>query len=196
MFVSEEATMLAALLEQKEYTKAHSMLRDESLSLEGEGASLCLTAALHATPNLFRKVLNRCESGEHVGSVRIDLTDQVTVWVYGNMLLLAAALDKTEHIKALLEAGYDSNGAGIHVVNESERSFFHYPEASPYGDRSGNANNQIVFFKRAGWRINYATPLAAAVACGSMRAAAVLLGREDVWKAESGVVCRAAVSAL
>lgn len=197
-FPSEDSRELLELLENREYAKAHSWLNRLCLvQLRGEEAGECLTAALHATTNLFRKILNRCPPEEYSGHMTIQLSDKQRVHVSGTLLTLAAALNKPEHVKTLLEAGYDPNSAGIESAAAFERMTFYISNGvAHYGDRCGVGGNLINFSGKADWLIRNATPLAAAVACGSREAAAVLLRCPEVWKAESGVVCRAVVSAL
>lgn len=197
-FPSEDSRELLKLLENREYAKAHSWLNRLCLvQLKGEEAGECLTAALHGTPNLFRKILSRCAPEENSGRVNIQLTEKQRVHVSGTLLTLAAALNKPEHVKTLLDAGYDPNSAGVASAAAFERMTFYVSNGvAHYGDRCGVGGNLINFSGKADWLIRNATPLAAAVACGSREAAAVLLRCPEVWKAESGVVCRATVSAL
>lgn len=197
-FPSEDSEELLKLLENREYAKAHSWLNRVCLvQLKGEEAGKCLTAALHATTNLFRKILNRCPPVEYSGHMTIQLSDKQRAYVNGTLLTLAAALNKPEHVKTLLNAGYDPNSAGVASAAAFERMTFYVSNGvAHYGDRCGVGGNFINFSGKADWFIHNATPLAAAVACGSREAAAVLLRCPEVWKAESGVVCRAAVSAL
>ena len=198
MFLSEDSKEFLKLLEERRYAKAHAWLnRVCLLQLDGETAGECLTQALHATPHLFRKVLSRCTPKEHSGQITFRLTDKKFVSVRGTLLVLAAALNKPEHVKILLSHGYDPNSAGVESAAAFDRmAFFISNKASTYGDRCGVGGGYLVVSGKGGWSIHNITPLAAAVACGSREAAAVLLRCPEVWKAESGVVCRAAVSAL
>lgn len=199
MFPSEDGKELAALLESRRYPKAHAWLnRVCPVQLEGEDARICLTAALRATPNLFRKVLSRCPSGEYSGQVRLEIKAGVNAYVYGTLLTLAAAMNKPDHVRILLDAGYDPNSAGPASATAFMQDSFCFSSGKPAlcGDRLAVNGNRVIFCGRAGWSIQNATPLAAAVACGSREAAVVLLRCRSVWTAESGVVCRAAVSAL
>ena len=189
---------LIILLKSGQYAKAHAWLnRMDPVQLTEEEAPLCLTAALHATPHLFRKVLSRCPQGEYSGKANLQLREDVRATVSGTLLTLAAALNKPEHVKALLEEGYDPNSAGVASAAAFDDMTFHISNGlAPYGDRCAVGGSRIHFAGKCGWMLQNATPLAAAVACGSREAAAVLLRCHSVWKAESGVVCRAAVSAL
>lgn len=198
MFPSEDNKELIELLETRQYARAHAWLNRVCLAqLDGESAGLCLTAALHATTNLFRKVLRRCPPGEYSGKVELSLKPGVRCYVSGTLSVLAAALNKPEHLKILLAEGYDSNSAGVASAAAFEDMVFAISNgASPYGDRCGVGGNRIRFAGKHNWTLQNVTPLAAAVACGSREAASVLLRCPEVWKAESGVVCRAAVSAL
>lgn len=198
MFPSEEGRELVELLESRQYAKAHAWLNRVCLAqLEGETARLCLTAALHATTNLFRKVLRRCPSVEYSGKAELYPDAGVRAHVSGTLLTLAAALNKPEHVKILLAEGYDPNSAGVASAAAFDDMTFYISNATaPYGDRCAVGGSHLTFAGKCSWTLRNVTPLAAAIACGSREAAAVLLRCPEVWKAESGVVCRAAVSAL
>jgi len=199
MLPSEEGKELVGLLESRQYAKAHAWLnRLCPAQLEGEDARLCLAAALRATPNLFRKVLRHCPPGEYSAQVRLEIKAGVNAYVYGTLLTLAAAMNRPDHVRILLELGYDPNSAGPASATAfmPDVVWFAGGKPGPYGDRMAVSGSRVCFCGRAGWMIQNATPLAAAVACGSREAAAVLLRSPEVWTAESGVVCRAAVSAL
>lgn len=199
MFPDEENKELIELLESRRYAKAHAWLnRQGSVQLRDEDASICLTAALHATPNLFRKVLSRCPQREYSGKVRMEVKEGVFAYVHGTMLTLAAALNRPEHVRILLQTGYDPNSSGSASATAFLSPEFWFTSEQPASGAQRIAVNgsRICFSGKAGWMIRNATPLAAAVACGSRAAAAVLLRCREVWTAESSVVCRASVSAL
>lgn len=192
----EEDELLHAI-QKRNYGRAYALLRKRTEPLMGAAAQKCLEAALGATPRLFQRVLEGSREREYEGQAQLRLDDRRVVHVYGTLLSAAAALDRPEHVRILLEAGYDCNSAGLSTAEGMECSFFPSgDEASPYGDYCGIAAGMIHFCQRRRWSIRYATPLAAAVACGAKKAAAVLMAWPGVWKLESGVVCRAAVSAL
>jgi len=200
MFPTEENRTedLIALLESGQHAGAHAWLnRMEPAQLKGEEARLCLTAALRSTPGLFRKVLSRCPQQEYSGKAELTPKDGTQACISGTLLVLAAALNRPEHVKILLELGYDPNSAGAASAAAFDDMVFAISNgAAPYGDRCAAGGNCLNFSGKHSWTLRNITPLAAAVACGSREAAAVLLRCRSVWKAESGVVCRAAVSAL
>ena len=57
-------------------------------------------------------MLEQCAPGEYCGDTIVELNKEKHAAVHGTMLVLAAALDRPEHVRLLLEAGYDFNGAG------------------------------------------------------------------------------------
>lgn len=196
----EETSALQEAIAERRYAAAYALLRRRTELLSGEEARECLNGALLCTPALFRRVLEQCAPGEYSGHAIVKQSKNRYAAVRGTMLVLAAALDRPEHVRLLLEAGYDCNSAGA----SSAKAFwmgvgvFDFDQAScasPYGDRCGIGANQVTVSGKRNGSVRYATPLAAAVACGSRRAAAVLLRWPGVWKKESGVVCRAAVLA-
>ena len=197
---SEETNALQEAIEQRRYATAYALLRRRTEPLSGAEAKACLNAALLCTPGLFRRVLEQCAPGEYCGDTIVELNKEKHAAVHGTMLVLAAALDRPEHVRLLLEAGYDCNGAGASSAkafwgDEGPGDFDQESGASSYGDRCGVSGNQVILFRDWSSAIRYATPLAAATACGRRRAVAVLLRWPGVWKEESGVVCRAAVLA-
>ena len=197
---SEETNALQEAIEQRRYATAYALLRRRTEPLSGAEAKACLNAALLCTPGLFRRVLEQCAPGEYCGDTVVELNKDRHAAVYGTMLVLAAALDRPEHVRLLLEAGYDCNSAGASSAKAfwmggGPCDFDQVSFASPYGNRCGVSANQVTVSRKWNCSIRYATPLAAATACGSRRAAAVLLRWPGVWKEESGVVCRAAALA-
>ena len=154
----------------------------------------CLKETLHCSPALFRRVLERCRPGEYAW--RITCQDPVTeanISVNGTILTLAAALDLPEHVRILLDAGYDVNSAGL----ESGKAFGASRHSLLFPVRyCGNGSSWICSQDHRWAGIFGVTPLAAAIVCGSRRAAEVLLEHPDVWKRESSAVCRAAAMVL
>lgn len=200
-FSNHDIEALHKALEERRHAKAYALLDGLKEKLSGEEAAVCLKAALSCSPGVFCRVLERCKPGEYAGWVRVELARGRAAYVRGTMLSLAAALNRPEHVRILLEAGHDCNSAGL----ASAQAFLDgmgFPDitmmgdASPLGDRSGASSGAINISGRGNWQIPCATPLAAAVVCGSKRAAQVLLRWPGVWREESGVVCRAALMAL
>lgn len=198
-FIHKEAQELLRLIAGKRWAEAHRQLQKMDMELAGEESRICLVEALHtgASPELFRKIITKCPYTEHSGRMEWKLTEQITVTAKGTLLTLAAALNRPEHVKVLLEAGYDPNSASLESVAAFQLGDFSAEGgAAVCGGRGAESGNKLSFRGRLEGEILCATPLAAAVACGSLDAAKVLLRRGDVWKAESAVVCRAAVFAL
>ena len=90
--MDDNAKQLVEFLEQKQYAKAHALLNRPGTQLDDTSARACLLSGLHATPNLFRKILSRCPPKEYAGRLRTELTDKTSAWLTGTMLMLAAAL--------------------------------------------------------------------------------------------------------
>lgn len=200
-FINTSAAALHEAIEKRRYATAYALLRGQTELWSWCDAQMCLKQALYCTPKLFRRVLEKCEPGEYREQVRVKLPGGHSALVHGTILTLAAALDRPEHVRLLLEAGYDCNSAGMasaaaFAEGFPSQNFLALEGALPFDDHCGIGGSQVTIYGKQRWNIQCATPLAAAVACGSRRAAAVLLRWPGVWKAESGVVCRAAVSAL
>ena len=200
-FSNHDIEALHKALQERRHAKVYALLDGLKEQLSGDEAAACLKAALSCSPGVFCRVLERCKLGEYADWVRVELARGRTAYVRGTMLTLAAALDRPEHVRILLEAGYDCNSAGM-ASAEAFQGSLNFPDvsrmanASPYGDRCGVCFGMLNISGRGNWQLPCATPLAAAVVCGSKRAAQVLLRWPGVWREESGVVCRAAVMAL
>jgi len=203
-FGMSEEDLLYRAIEERKYAKAYSMLRKRKEPLDGEDAARCLTAALSCTPKLFGEVLNNCEPGEYNGSIEIKFSETgYRCDITGTILMLAAAMDQTEHIQMLLERGYDVNAASLDSAQAEirNRTFFRRSggvQNNRYCAVKSNyisCNRSEEMFDRV-WSINCCTPLAAAVACGSMDAVELLLKQPGVWSRESSAVCRAAIAVM
>ena len=153
MFPDEENKELIELLESRQYAKAHAWLnRQGSVQLGNEDASIYLTAALHATPNLFRKVLSRCPQREYSGKVRMEVKEGVFAYVHGTMLTLAAALNRPEHVRILLQAGYDPTSAGPASATAflSPEFWFTSEQPASGAQRIAVSGSRICFSGKAG----------------------------------------------
>lgn len=188
---------LYSVLEQGDEAQAEELLRDLEDPLQEDDAACCLRQALECSPELFRRVLKNCLPGEYTEEYSFSLeTDdfQSTAFIvgHGSLLMLAAMADRPEHVRILLEQGYDCNGAGLEtacgLLRDSNVSY-----QVPHGELIGAYGNRLEVFepKKCG-KISGATPLSAALLCGSLRAAEVLLRCPGVWKGKSSAVCRAA----
>lgn len=162
-------------------------------------AGRCLRLALDCSPELFRQVLEHCAPGEHTYGWTIgkdgDGRDRTSyIFGRGSLLLLAAMANRPAHVRVLLEHGYDCNGAGLELA--SNRNFMS-GSLPAYGTYGGACGSELQVYGPA-WEVDVscATPLSAALLCGSLDAAEELLCWPGVWKGESSAVCRAAVMVL
>ena len=147
-FSNHDIQALHKALEERRHAKAYALLGGLKEQLWGEEAAACLKAALSCSPGVFCRVLERCKPREYAGWVRVELARGRAAYVRGTMLALAAALNRPEHVRILLEAGYDCNSAGL----ASAQAFLDgmgFPDiammgdASPFGDRSGVCSSEI-----------------------------------------------------
>ena len=100
----EETSALQEAIAERRYAAAYALLRRRTEPLSGAEARACLNAALLRTPGLFRRVLEQCAPGEYCGDTIVELNKEKHAAVHGTMLVLAAALDRPEHVRPLLEA--------------------------------------------------------------------------------------------
>ena len=141
-FSNHDIEALHKALQERRHAKAYALLDGLKEQLSGDEAAACLKAALSCSPGVFCRVLERCKLGEYADWVRVELARGRTAYVRGTMLTLAAALDRPEHVRILLEAGYDCNSAGM-ASAEAFQGSLNFPDvsrmanASPYGDRCG-----------------------------------------------------------
>ena len=127
-FGMSDEDILCDAIENKRYAKAYSMLRKRKEPLEERHAANCLSAALDCTPKLFQEVLEHCAPGEYSGSVTISaFRTGYCYHVSGTLLVLAAAMDRIEHMRLLLEYGYDVNAASLASAQADlhNHTFFH-----------------------------------------------------------------------
>ena len=179
--------------------KVERLLEELPEPLEGQDAGRCLRQALDCPPELFRQVLEHCAPGEYIYGLTIekdaDGRNRASyIFGRGSLLLLAAMADRPAHVRVLLEHGYDCNGAGLELAANRD---FMGNSAPAYGTYGGTCHNVLQVHGPA-WEadVSCATPLSAALLCGSLGAAEELLRWSGVWKGESSAVCRAAVMVL
>lgn len=193
-----EEDLLNALTRSDE-TRAAEILDALEGPVSERGASFCLRGGLDHSLELFRQVLEHCGPDEYSESCTVGMGDGF-IRVRGSMLLLAAMLDRPHHARLLLEHGYDCNGAGVGFDRNLQRMRTAYRDTvPPYAKYCGACGNRVElrnWEKRRNWSVSCATPLAAALLCGSFRTGKVLLDWPGIWKAESSAVCRAAVMVL
>jgi len=164
-------------------------------------AARCLQKSLRdCAVETFRQVLDHSEPGECVEQFHLhyqDLRDGIQG--SGSMLLLAAMMDRPQQAMLLLERGYDCNGAGLNLADALQKSGRCWGAGVlPYVRYSGSAGCQLQLlrYKQSNLSISCATPLSAALLCGSLQTAEVLLRQNGIWKGESSALCRAAVMVL
>ncbi len=174
---------LAGAVSERNYPAAYGALRRLKEPLGGAAAAECLCGALDCTPRLFDAILERCEPGEYAAEQGLPAMqgDGVNLRAAGTILTLAAAMDRPKHMEALLQRGWDVNGGSCvsakALYDKHCSSFVSHPGLTD-------------------WRVRNATPLAAAIACGSMDAVRVLLRQTGVKKLEDPSVSAAALAAL
>ncbi len=191
-------------VENKKYPAAYAALRKLREPLSGRQAEACLTNALSCTPKLFREILEHCEPGEYANSMKLTRRserEEQFFRVHGTILTLAAALDKPEHAAILLEKGWDANArapASIQALLHDREKNGVLPCVVTGKNSHIACGSKPDFLPGTDelWEIPCATPLAAAIACGSLSTAELLLARADVKKLENPAVCLAAVAAL
>ena len=197
-FSEEEETLLSAL-EQKDEAEAGRLLDAFAEPISDPCAHIALRMALDCPAKLFRRVLERCPPGEYTELYAWrGERHETTIRARGSFLLLAAAKNRPQHVRVLLERGYDCNGAGIGLDWRLQAARTINGDAVPPYDRycAACGNRLDVDRGQDTWSVSCATPLTAALLCGSLDAAQVLLDWPGVWRAESSVVCRAAVLVL
>ncbi len=216
MFRPSEPDVGAELLNalhERNHPRAYGCLRRLGEPLEGTQAAACLTAALQCSPGLFRAVLDRCAPGEYACVEQWKLENVLHnryVNVIGTVLTLAAAMDKTAHMRILLGRGWDVNSASpasAEAVNRQSGGCFAPLMMFGAGGTGGLAKSVVTVgsaeynsvFKtivNTVWTSDSCTPLAAAIACGSVAATRLLLRQPGVLIEGSSAVCAAALAAL
>lgn len=199
----DPAARLRDAVVMKNYSKAYAALRKLREPLSGKLAESCLTDALSCTPRLFREILEHCEPGEYANSMELTRRSErgeQFLRVYGTILTLAAALDKPEHAAILLEKGWDVNArapASIQALFGRDKRIAALCDESRANSRIAcGGEPDFLLGEEALWVLACVTPLAAALACGGLRTAKVLLARSNVQKLENPAVSAAAVIAL
>ncbi len=198
---------LIRAIEDKEYNRAYALLRRmrrEGVALEEGKRAEALADALTCTLKLFKTLYEQVfadvpDEGVWLTTSFERVCGSVSLHgcVRGTLLTLAAALDRPEHAKYLIEKGYDVNGLlpptpGISEEEaEWEMGFDKYSFVKvsvPKTDDPKCAGGTIL--------IRECTPLAAAIAGASLTTAELFSKRDDVWREESPAVCCAVAYAL
>ena len=192
--------LLLEALEEKNYREIYRQIRQLKEPLQDIWAGRCLVAALSCKGKAFRAVLDVCAPGEYVEEVqwreeRLNGFVKIT----GTILAIAAGMNLVEPMKLLLERGYSVNGDAPEAAERAER---HMNIWIPHSDTGvghltiGDRENNSYWNKCIGnvlLNVHNCSPLAAAIACGSMEAVRLLLRRPGIRVAESPSVCRAAL---
>lgn len=189
--VREELDMA---LRTHEYAKVEAILDALSEPLGGETAAHLLNTALDCIPYIFEKVLSHCGHGEIIAEREIVI-DGENGFVRGSLPLLAAAMGKYEHLRIMLDAGMDANGA----VEQSVQCLPVWGELELCVDPMGEGDAWECSVLAVGrrdftpyrWSLGHCTPLAAAILCGQLECVKLLLRRPDVAVAESEAVSSA-----
>lgn len=175
---------------------------EQALALPPEELGALLEPGLEYTGTIYRKVPLCGRHGRMKGNryVRID----------GTLPTLAAAMDKPELLRFLLDHGHDINSASqtaveallndssLHEGIPSSPTPFHlYPglfsanrQSSVTSDTLGRLRDTPLF-ERLLFQCDGATPLVAAIVCGSTACVRVLLERPGVWGPECPAISAA-----
>ena len=167
----------------------------------GELAQLASKVLQGGSARLLRRLIECGEAGKVEEYVRLTCENARLEGIggSGSLLLLAAMLERPEHAQILLDKGYDCNGNGLDLSDYSGQQgrWCNY-SAPAYSRFSGNVGASLTMSQGEypTLSISCATPLAAALLCGSAKTAEVLLRSKGIWKGESTALCRAAVMVL
>lgn len=202
---------LLEAIREKNYPKAYTRLKKLKEPLQDQRAGECLSAALQCSPELFRAVLEHCAPGEYAATEQWKLNwifDRY-VHVEGTILTLAAAMNKVKHMRILLDHGWDVNSASpasaqAQNIELSSQFFGFFWTYDGFGGMSqsglvlgvGEHNTYQKAIAEPQWSIDCCTPLAAAIACGSVSAVRLLLRQPGVRREDSSAVCAAALMAV
>lgn len=190
----------------------HAVDHDENRAMEfldqmeeklpsGELAQLASKVLQGGSARLLRRLIECGEAGQVAEYVRLTCENASLEGIggSGSLLLLAAMLERPEHAQILLDKGYDCNGNGLDLSDYSGQQGrwcnYSVPAYSRFGGNVG-ASLTMSQGEYPTLSISCATPLAAALLCGSTKTAEVLLRSGGIWKGESTALCRAAVMVL
>lgn len=197
--VFRELPLYQALYQSEE--RAFQELDKLQEPLSHQDSVRCLhKAMLDCSFELFRKILEHSAEGEYTDQYYFPR--HALGWGirgHGSLVTVAAMMERPRHAQLLLEHGYDANGSGLAIADYLRQDGKHWGDAvPPYARCCGSAGCQIQVLrpKTRDIAISCVTPLVAALLCGNLQTAEVLLRRKDVWKEESTAVCRAAAIVL
>ena len=165
-----------------------------------------LRDAFVETPARFEALLDACQPGEYPA----HWTSGDEISLYATVLAVAAAQNRTEHMRILLNHGWNADSAGFAAEDalgcwgylESHLTIAEEFGSAPFSMVSWRCDTGIFAdpeqngqSKKAHRLLERVTPLAAAILCGSADAAR-LLRESGARTVESSAVCAAAVLAL
>lgn len=175
---------LAHAVREKRYSRAYALLhkiKRENLVLAEEEKAGVLADGLRCSLKLFQMLYEQLvgdgrEPGRWGGfparhNMRFGEAD-------GSLLLLAAAFDRPEHVRYLIEKGAEADRS---PSVQREQIVVVQPER----------DEDEIFFMGEGVSILECTPLAAAIACGSVAALGVLMEHGDGQWTQDPSACRA-----
>ena len=162
-----------------------------------------LIEVLESTTERLSGWINLYGTDAHVAKTWFYLPEdeKCRVRVRGTALTLVAAKNRTEHAALLLRRGADVNAAAPETAQDLIRVHNYDPSADVLAKGFGGvAESFLALYADQPWecrrKIWHLTPLAAAIACGSVETTELLLRQPGVRVEDSSAVCRAAVLAL
>lgn len=194
-----DSPVFQALFVSEDHAMNTLRMLEEPISLRS--AARCLRKALQdCSLELFRQVLEHSAAGEAVEFFHMPLRQKGWgIHGCGSVLLLSAMLNRPKQAALLLEKGYNCNGAGLKLAGALHQDGrFRGEGIVPYNRYSGSSGCHLNVLRpdQRVLGISCATPLSAALLCGSLETAEVLLRCDGIRKRESTAVCRAAVMVL
>lgn len=178
------------------YSRAYALLRQmerEHITLSEENAKEALVQSLCCTLRLFRTTYETLfpNGTDATMSFRSDIEFRQTKFshIEGSLLLFAAALDRPEHARYLIEKGYDANGLPPHANSDAFPPQTVKLSGAIESDSSSCAGNKPVLFSDC-------SPLAVAILFGSVGVIDLFLEPSDVQQEENASVCRATAFVL
>lgn len=179
------------------YSRAYALLRQierEHITLSEEHAKEALVHATCCTLRLFRTTYETLFPNGTDATMSfcggIELHQKNSSHIEGSLLLFAAAFDRPEHARYLLDRGYDANGVPPHTSSDAfppqtvSITAVQFP-FSPTGKEL-----------RLPFVLSDCSPLAVAILFGSVDVIDVFTERSDVQREENASVCRATAFVL
>ena len=191
---------LREAVRKRNYPAAYNILNSLEEPLSGQEAGQCLAEALGCSPGLFASIHGACAPGEYAGKLLWESeTTSCFAEARGTLLLLAAAMNKPEIVKYLLRRGYDVNGASYASIQAMSTIMPPYYKGLDcyrilsslnLGHNVSNQYGEKVLTGQLEFDQANCSPLAAAIACGSMESVSLLLNWPGVKVQEDDSVCQ------